>query len=42
MIAYVRFEISKEEDPKKKGTRLQILVWQKFYYGKKGQRKLLT
>jgi len=39
MTAYVRFEISKEEDPKKKGTRLQILVWQKFYYGKKRTEK---
>ena len=42
MVAYVRYEISKEDLALGQGSRLQILVWQKFYYTKKGQRKLLT
>ena len=42
MEAYVRYEISKEDLALGQGCRLQILMWQKFYYTKKGQRKLLT
>ena len=44
MVNGVRFMISKENLTSGPETRFahRALVWQKFYYSEKGQRKLLT
>ena len=45
MVNGVRFVISKEDLASGPGSRLdhtRAVVWQRFYYGEKSQRKLVT